>query len=149
MTCAPYVVPASAVLRCDDSVAKAASLVAASCFAPLPVLSAEGRVVGLFGPRELARLLLPTGARLAGGNFALGFLSEEPEALRERLASVAGDDVARHMAPHTPIRAETSLHEALRRMHHGATHQSVVDDQGRLVGMLTAASVLTTLVEER
>src|SRR5512145_2144662 len=133
MTCAPYVVAPGAVLGCDEPVAQAARLVAANAFTPVPVVDGDRRLLGLFGPRELAGLLLPMGARLGGDSFALGFVSESPAALRERLAAVADDPVGKHVAAHAPIRPDTSLDEALLRMHRGATLQVVVDDDGRLV----------------
>lgn len=147
MTCAPFVIAPETVLGRHDTVAHAARQVAANAFTPLPVLDEDRRVLGLFGPRELAALLLPMGARLAGEGFGLGFVSEAPAALQERLAAVAADTVGQHLTPHMPIHARTSLDEALRRMHRGATVQVVVDDDGRLVGLLTAAGLLAPLVE--
>lgn len=151
MTCASYMAQPGAVLDRDEPVAQAARLLCANNFVALPVVDAGRRVVGLFGPRELATLLLPMGARLADEkfDFALGFVSEPASALHERLEAVAADAVGAHMAAHVPVRPATSLDEAVLRLHRGEAVLAVADDDGRLVGVLTAAAVLAPLVEGR
>lgn len=148
MTCAPYIAPAPAVLGRDEPVAQAVRRLAENHFQPLAVVDGDGRLLGLFGPREVAALLLPVGARLGGDGFALGFVSETPEALRERLGAVAAEPVGKYATAHRPLLASTSLDEALLRMHRGATVQMAVDDQGRVVGVLNAAALLAPLVGE-
>lgn len=146
MTCAPYIAPAPAVLGRDETVAQAVSTLAYYHFQPLAVVDGDGHLLGLFGPRELAALLLPMGARLAGDGFALGFVSESPEILRERLEAVGTDPVGKYATAHTPLQPTTSLDEALLRMHRGATVQIAVDAKGKVVGVLNAAAVLAPLV---
>lgn len=149
MTCASFIAQPGAVLDRDEPVAQAARLLAANNFQPLPVVDGDRRLVGLFGPCQLATLLLPMGARLGGESFDLGFVSETLAALQERLAAVAQDKVGAHMAAHLPVRAKTSLDEALLRMHRGETVLAAVDDDGRLLGMVSAAAVLAPLAEGR
>ncbi|MGE5475563.1 MAG: HPP family protein [Bacteroidales bacterium] len=147
MTCAPYINPPAAVVAVDEPIAQAVRLLAANNFAPLPVVDAERRLAGTFGPQQLATLLLPMGARLAGDSFDLGFVSEAPRDLQERLAGAAGDRVGEHAAAVQPLRADSSLDEALLRMHRGEDCLFIVDDTGHLTGVMTAASVLAPLVK--
>lgn len=148
MTCAPYIAPAPAVLGRDEPVSRAVRRLAEHHFQPLAVVDGDGRLIGLFGPREVAVLLLPVGARLGGDGFALGFVSETPQALRERLDAVGAEPVGKYATAHRPLLSSTSLDEALLRMHRGATVQMAVDEQGRVVGVLNAAALLAPLVGE-
>lgn len=148
MTCAPYIAPAPAVLGGGEPVAQAVRRLAGNHFQPMAVVDGEGRLLGLFGPREVAALLLPVGARLGGDGFAMGFVSETPEALRDRLDAIGAEPVGKYATAHRPLLSSTSLDEALLRMHHGATVQMAVDDQGRVVGELNAAALLAPLVGE-
>jgi CBS-domain-containing membrane protein len=148
MTCAPYITPTGAVIAVDEPIAQAVRLLAANNFVPLPVVDAERRLAGTFGPQQVATLLLPMGARLAGDSFDLGFVSEAPRDLQERLATAAGDRVGEHAAAVVqPLRADSSLDEALLRMHRGEEYLFIVDDAGHLAGVMTAASVLAPLVK--
>lgn len=149
MTCAPMISQPRAVLGMDEPVAQAVRVLAANDFVPLPVVDGDRRLVGIFGPSQLATLLLPMGARLAGDSFDLGFVSEPPADLRERLAGTDQARLADHMAEHQPIHPQTSLDEALLRMHRGETFLVAVDDAGRLAGVLTAAAILSPIVEGR
>lgn len=147
MTCAPYITQPGAVLGSDEPVAQAARLLAANGFAPIPVVEADRRLAGLFGASQLAKLLLPMGARLAGEAFDLSFVSEDPQVLRERLAAEAQAKVGEHVVAVEPIHAGTSVDEVLLRIHRGETFLPVVDGDGRLTGAVTAAAVLGALVE--
>lgn len=147
MTCAPYITQPGAVIGADEPVAQAVRLLAANGFVPLPVVDGNRRVAGIFGPRELATLLLPMGARLAGDSFDLGFVSETPRALHERLADEGQSKVAAHAGTVDPIRADTSLDEALLRFHRGEILLIVADDAGRLAGIISAAALLAPLAE--
>lgn len=149
MTCAPMIGPPAAVLGQDDPVAQAVKTLAANNFASLPVVDGDRRLVGVFGCRELATLLLPMGARLAGDSFDLGFVSEQPARLRERLAAADQERVAEHMAEHEPVRPQTSLDEVLLRLHRGESQVVAVDEDGHVLGVITAAAVLAHIVEGR
>lgn len=147
MTCAPFVVQPGAVIGTDETIAQAVRLLAANGFAPLPVVDGGRVLAGVFGPRELATLLLPMGARLADQSFELGFVSEDPSQLRERLAAQCHAKVGGHAGAVDAITADTSLDEALRRLHRGETTLFVVDDAGRLAGTVNAGALLASLVE--
>lgn len=147
MTCAPFITPPGAVLGADDTVGQAARLLAANGFAPIPVVDGDRRVIGVFGSAQLAKLMLPMGARLAGDSFDLSFVSESPQDLRDRLAAEAGATVASQAVQVETVRAATSLDEVLLRIHRGENAFVAVDDDGRLAGTLSAAAVLASLVE--
>ncbi|HLO76440.1 MAG TPA: CBS domain-containing protein [Magnetospirillum sp.] len=149
MTCAPIVRPARAVLNQAQTIAQAVQMFAAAGFEPLPVVDDDGRLVGVFGPRELSTLLLPMGARLAGDNFDLGFVSEPLADLRERLTDAQDATVGEHAAEHDPVHPDTSLDEVLLRLHRGESFLVAVDQDNRVVGVVTAAAVLSHVVEAR
>lgn len=147
MTCAPFVTQPGAVVGTDETIAQAVRLLAANGFAPLPVVDGGRILTGVFGPRELATLLLPMGARLADQSFELGFVSEDLSQLRERLAAQGQAKVGEHAGTVDAIAADTSLDEALLRLHRGETTLFVVDDAGRLAGTVNAGALLASLVE--
>ena len=147
MTCASFITPAGAVLDAHEPVAQAVRRVAAAVFNPIVVVDGDHHVVGVFGPCQLAKLMLPVGARLAGESFDLSFVSESPQELRDRLAAEGDATVGEHAAPVAPVRAGTSLDELLLRVYRGETMFVAVDDNGRLAGTILAAAVLAALVE--
>lgn len=149
MTCAPFITQPATVLGGGDTVAAAVESLAANNFKPLPVVDGDRRLVGVFGPSDLATLLLPMGARLAGDSFDIGFVSEPLAQLRERLAAAGPARLGDHAGAHEPVRLATSVDEVLLRMHRGETFLVAVDDDGRLAGVITAATVLAQVVEGR
>lgn len=147
MTCAPFVTQPGTVVDADATIAQAVRLLAVNGFTPLPVVDDGRMLTGVFGPRELATLLLPMGARLADQSFELGFVSEDPSRLRERLAAQSEAKVGPHASAVDAITADTSLDEALLRLHRGEAILFVVDDAGRLAGTVNAGALLASLVE--
>ena len=147
MTCAPFIIPPGAVIAAGEPVSRAARLLSAHGFAPVPVVDGGGRVVGMFGPSQLATLALPMGARLAGDTFDLSFVSEPLQDIRARLAAGLVAEVGAHAVAVEPVRAGTSLDEVLLRIHRGETTFVAVDEGGKLMGTVSSAAVLAALVE--
>ena len=62
-----------------------------------------------------------------------------------RLGRLAGDSVSAHMAPHRTIPLRTALVEALLLVYRGDSWLPVVDEDGKLVGVISAAAALARI----
>ncbi|MEW5728571.1 MAG: CBS domain-containing protein [Pseudomonadota bacterium] len=148
MTCKSIVAPVTATLAKGDSVAEAVKALAAHGFATLPVVDAKGHFLGVFGVRQLLALLLPRAARLGEDDMPdLSFVSDTSEDIKARLKSFAKESVGKAMAPHRTVRAETALVEAMLLLERGDGFLPVVDEAGKLAGILTAEAVVARLAE--
>lgn len=146
MNCDPIVSPVTVTLLKDDAVADAlGALVEHGAFA-LPVVDAAGLFLGAFGVREVIGMLLPRAALLADG-LDLSFVADSIAQLGDRLGRLAGDTVGSHMSPHRSIRRETAVVEALLLLYRGDAWLPVVDKDGRLEGIVTAANALARISE--
>jgi CBS domain-containing protein len=146
MSCANFITQPACVLPDNTAIAEAVAKLSAAGFSPLPVVDGDGRLAGIFGPRQLATLMLPMGARLAGDTFDLGFVSEPLADLRARLAATQ-DGVRSYLGEHLPIHPTTSVDEVLLRLHRGESFLVVVDDDRRVVGVVTADRALAYVLE--
>jgi len=94
----------------------------------------HGRVVGLFTDEEL---LLGVSPRYLDDLRHTAFLEAELPSLRERAQAVRGEPVRDHMRKAVTVHAgATAVHAAERFVHSDEAAVAVVDDEGRLLGML-------------
>lgn len=146
MSCDSIISPVGPTLLRDDAVADALATLVAQGAAALPVVDAAGQFLGVFGMREVVGMLLPRAALLADG-LDLSFVADSIAQLGDRLGRLAGDAVGTHMAPHRSIRRETAPVEALLLLYRGDAWLPVVDKDGRLEGVVTAANALARISE--
>ena len=146
MNCDSIMSPVTSTLLKDDAVADALTALVEQGAAALPVVDAAGQFLGLFGMREVVGMLLPRAALLADG-LDLSFVGDSITQLGDHLGRLAGDSVGAHMAAHRSIRRETALVEALLLLYRGDAWLPVVDGNGRLEGIVTAANALARISE--
>ncbi len=146
MSCDSIISPVTSTLLKDDAVADALAALVEQGASALPVVDAAGQFLGVFGMREVVGMLLPRAALLADG-LDLSFVAASIAQLGDRLGRLAGDSVGAHMAPHRSIRRETALVEALLLLYRGDAWLPVVDRDGRLEGIVTAANALARISE--
>ncbi|HSV29446.1 MAG TPA: CBS domain-containing protein [Candidatus Omnitrophota bacterium] len=140
--------PPKAMLAKGDSLADAVKALRDNGFSPLPVVDAKDRFAGVFGPRELLAVLLPRAARLGEDDMPdLSFISDSYDDIKARLGAAAKESVGKVMAPHRTVHRDTPLVEMLLLLHRGDAFLPVVDESGKLVGVVTAAAVLSLIVE--
>lgn len=147
MTCQCIISPPPTILDVGDTVAKAAEVLLSQHFTTLPVVDGQGRFVGVFGARELIGLMLPRAVRLGSNLGELGFVSDGVADLKARIEAQSAETVSKHMAAHQTVRPETSLVEALLMLHRGDAFLPVVEDTGKLVGIVTAVDALARISE--
>jgi CBS domain-containing protein len=117
----------------------------------VPVVDEDGRCVGIVTesdlviPDEEGDLHLPHYVNLFGGTVFLESLGHFEERLRKAFASTAGD----MMTPNpTTVSPDTNVHEAARIIaESGHNRLPVVDEDGRLVGVVTRVDVLEALTQ--
>jgi CBS domain-containing protein len=115
----------------------------------LPVVDDDNRVVGIVTESDLVLpddegdLHIPHYINLFGGTIFLEPLSRFEERLRKAFASKAEDMMTRDP---DVVRPDTSVQEAARLIHEsGHNRLPVVDEEGRLVGVVTRVDVLGAL----
>ena len=118
----------------------------------LPVVNASGRCVGIITESDLVMagdeedLHLPHYVELFGGIIFLESMQKFEERLQRATASKARDMMTED--PVT-IAADASARDAGRAMsHHKHNRLPVVEDDGRLVGMVTRVDVLDALTRD-
>ena len=128
----------------DTSVQQVAELLLGKLFKAVPVVDDAGRVVGLITDGDLLR---------KGGMPARMAVGERLEAddLRDFLAQVSGDQTAQTImtAPVTTARGDEALgHVVQRLLEHQLKRLPVVDNDGKLIGMISRVDVLRAVAGE-
>jgi CBS domain-containing protein len=135
-----------------DDARTAIELLADRDLGALPVVNGEGKVVGIVSESDLvlsedeADLHLPHFVNLMGGVVFLGSM----KGFEKRIDKAFASKVSELMTP-DPIVAKTgddvhAVGRVIAEKHHN--HLPVVDDDGRLAGVVTRADVLAALVSE-
>jgi CBS-domain-containing membrane protein len=139
--------PDFATLAAGDSVADATARMLADRVTDLPVVDADGRLVGMFRLDRLLGLLLPKAALLGYGDEDLAYAAESLDQLRDRIREVS-DRPVREFAvrPEHEVHPDTSPLEIVLLLYRGANNVPVIDrTTGKLVGMTSARDVLVAL----
>jgi CBS domain-containing protein len=115
----------------------------------VPVVDADGRCVGIVSeadlvlPDDQGDLHIPHYINLFGGTVFLEPLGRFEQRLRKAFASTAADMMTRDPDSVAP---DTTVKEAARMIHEsGHNRLPVVDEDGRLVGVVTRLDVLGAL----
>lgn len=136
-------------LRDSDTVGEAMRRMLADRVYDLPVLDADGRLVGMFRLDRLYAALLPKAALIGFGMPDLAFVSDTLGQLREKMREIEGLAVQEFVVkPSHVVHPDTSPLELVLLLHQGVNNIPVVDQgSGRLVGMVSARDLLTALHE--
>ena len=123
----------------QETIGRAADVLVNGSFVNLPVVSGEGRLVGLFGVYDLLALLVPRIAVVGDLLPNLRFVADDIDELRQKFAEVSGKPVHRAMnrEPVT-VYTDTPIIEAVRLF--CRSHVSIpVLERGslRLAGMIS------------
>ncbi len=132
----------SAVER-TTSVRQTIKLLDNSGLSSLPVVDEEGRVVGVISERDLIRALIPGYMDMLRSASFLPSLDQ----LARRLREIGNHPVEQYMTKDVvSVKPDHSdLHAADLMLRKGLKQVPVVDDQGRLVGMVRRIDLLSHL----
>jgi CBS domain-containing protein len=132
-------------IRADETVANGLRTLLASQLPALPVVDAEGALVGLFGEREFMRALLPG---YVGELHYAGFVPAELDEALEKRATCAQELISQHMNPEEVAVEEgfsdIGLAEVF--LHHRVLVVPVVRDK-RPLGVITREAFFRRLAE--
>ena len=122
-------------LRADETVASGLRTLLASSLPALPVVDADGVLVGLFGEREFLKALFPG---YVGELHYAGFVSAQLDEALEMRATCAQEQISQHMNPEEVSVEEGSSGVGLAEvfLHHRVLVVPVVRDK-RPVGVIT------------
>jgi CBS domain-containing protein len=134
-----------ATLRPDLPIAEAADLMAAGRYGAMPVVDADGKLVGLLRDEDLiaseARVHVPTYLMLLGTSVPLPGSMKRFE---HELHKVAGATVAEVMDEHPKtVNEDATLEDVATLMHEGdVSHVPVLDADGRVVGLVARSDIV-------
>ena len=139
MSCADIMTRNPHCVREDDTIGDAAREIIARNYINLPVVDAEGRLVGLFGIYDLLALLVPRVAVIGNLLPNLRFLSDDESELHQKYASLKGSPVRRAVNREAArVYTDTPLVEAIRLFCRNHMTIPVIErGSDRLVGMIS------------
>jgi len=134
-------------LKDTDTVAEATRRMLGSRVSDLPVVDTAGKLVGMFKLDRLLAALLPAAALVGYGMADLAFVSDDLDALREKMDAIDVRTVREFAEmPENIVHPDTPPLEIVRQLYRGANNVPVVErDTGRLFGMVSARDVLAAL----
>jgi len=139
MSCADIMTRNPRCVREDDTIGDAAREIIEFNYINLPVVDAEGRLVGLFGIYDLLALLVPRVAVIGNLLPNLRFLGDDDSELHRKFAALKGSPVRRAVNREAArVYTDTPLIEAIRLFCRNHMTIPVVErGSERLVGMIS------------
>jgi CBS domain-containing protein len=134
-------------LRDTDTVAAATERMLEHRVSDLPIVDADGKLVGIFRLDRLLASLLPSAALVGYGVPDLAFVPDDLDTLRRKMGEIESAQVREFAAkPEHVVHPDTSPVEVVLQLYRGANNLPVVDrESGRLVGMISARDLLAVL----
>ncbi len=134
-------------LHDTDTVAAATDRMLEHRVSDLPIVDADGRLVGIFTLDRLLAGLLPSAALVGYGVPDLAFIPDDLDTLRVKMRELESSPVRDFaVKPEHVVHPDTSPVEIVLQLYRGANNLPVVDrDSGRLVGMVSARDLLAVL----
>ncbi len=145
MNCRTIMTQAPAILTAQTPVGLATKTLLSSQLTALPVVDTGGLCLGMFSLHTLMGTMLPRAVTIAE-DVDLSFVNDSADILRSRLQAIAGDGVERHLERDFPrVTPDTSLVEAVLLMYRGRRVLPVVDDDNKLLGIVTTWSAVARI----
>ncbi|HZQ63070.1 MAG TPA: CBS domain-containing protein [Casimicrobiaceae bacterium] len=145
MSLAPLYTTDFVALRDSDTVSDATAQMLRHRVTDLPVVDGAGKLVGLFKLDRVFASLLPKAALIGYGVPDLNFVGGNIDDLRQHMQSVEHEPVATFVVQPHSVHPDSSPLEVVLLLYRGANSVPVVDEHGRLVGMVSARELLTAL----
>jgi CBS-domain-containing membrane protein len=130
--------PHPTVLKPTDIIHTAVEYIMKYRYRNLPVIDEAGRYLGIFGVNCLLRLVLPKAAVIDPGIDSVPFIQDNLSDLHDRLREVENQPVSICMNTDiATVTPETPLVETLLILHRTRTSIPVVEQDGKLAGMIS------------
>jgi len=141
--------PPTLTLAPEATVAEAMSMMIQREVNHIPLCTADGRFAGLISSNAILRALIPASARAEHGVENLNFLGDAMPMLLDHLRDNA-DRPVRDLADADvmAVRQDTHLLEAAHHLSRTTAPLPVVNEDGKLLGMLSRRMLLTYLLDK-
>jgi CBS domain-containing protein len=141
--------PPSLFLSPEATVGEALSLMIQREVNHVPLCGPDGRFAGLISSNAILRALIPTSARVEHGIGNLNFVGDALPMLLDHLRDNADRPVRELADPEIQaISLSTPLLEAASKLSRTTSPLPIVDEQERLIGMLSRRMLLTYLLDK-
>ncbi len=145
--CSDAMIKDIVTIRPDQTVAEAMAVFEKEGIRSLPVVSSDGKLLGVFGLRHVLLKLLPNSVTMQDGVRRLDFILDAAPGIAKRLKKALPMKVEDVMDKNpTAVERDTSMWEAVRIMAVHGSPISVVDPKdGSFVGMISRQTLLKDL----
>ncbi len=141
MTCSSIMRTKLTTVSPETPVGETITLLIQHHFRSIPVVNAQGHLLGQFGVHSVLELSVPQAVKIAreGWMTDIPFMDDNMDDMRRRLARVWKDPVLKHFSPKMPVLKPTdSLTRALMYLAKTQDNIAVVDPQTQvLVGIIS------------
>ena len=148
MTVASIMHPDPLTLRADQTVGEAVRVVQEHRFRSMPVVEKDGTMIGQFGVHNLLAMIVPRVTTMRGGLRGIGFMHDDMDDLRRRVADEWDEPVRDHAQTEVNVVApDAPLSQCVLALYNKQENLPVVDAKGKLIGILSYWDVIDKLVE--
>jgi CBS domain-containing protein len=150
MTCAEIMTSDPMTVRADEPLSRAIEILRDTHYRSLPVVDAEGVMVGQFGIHALLALIVPKAAMMKGGTPNLAFINDDFADLQRRLVEERDQPVGRFaMKDSVTLYPDTALAHVVLSLYNCHNNLPVVErGTGKLVGIVSYWDIVGRLLEE-
>ena len=146
MNCGALIHAAVAPLLATSTLGEAAALLAQAPVQSLPVVTAEGDYVGVFGLSELLAHIVPRVAVAGDMTANLRFIPDDVRELHTKFESIAAEQVREWCNRQAAfVRPDTPAIEALQLFCRGHSMLPVVAANGKLLGLLSPSAAIRSI----
>lgn len=148
MSCASLMHPNPVTVRADQTVGETVGIMVQHTFRSVPVLSADGVLLGQFGIHAMLRMLVPRIATERMGLPHMPFVRDDLSDLQRRLRGFWDKPVGQYAEQEAAVvHPDTPLTKTVLALYHSHDNLPVVDRaSGRLLGIISYWDVVRRLV---
>lgn len=147
MACRDIMIPPPVTLTGATPIRDALKSLLSTKLTALPVVDDAGRCIGMFSLHTLVGAVLPRAATIAA-DVDLSFVTDSVDVLRSRLEAVIDHRVEQHLEGDLPkLTPDTALVEAVLMMYRRRRVLPVVDEAGKLLGIVTTWAAIARVAE--
>jgi CBS domain-containing membrane protein len=149
MTCAEIMTPDPITVRDDEPLSRAIEILRDNRFRSVPVVDANGVMLGQFGIHALLALIVPKAAMMNGGSLNFAFINDDFDDLQRRLVEERDQPVGRFAKKDAVVlHPDTALTHVVLNLYNCHNNLPVVERKtGKLVGIVSYWDIVGRLLE--
>ncbi|MDE2466365.1 MAG: CBS domain-containing protein [Alphaproteobacteria bacterium] len=146
MNCSALINDGPAPLRAENTLGEAAEILARASVQSLPVITADGDYVGVFGISEILARIIPRVAVAGDMRANVRFIADDLSELRAKFEAIAPQLVRDWCNMQAAfVRPDTPAPEALRLFCRGHDILPVVGTNGKLLGLVSPSAAIRVI----